>query len=78
MLGGADAQLAGRGSQEPRNEIEQCRLATTAGPHHADELGLFDVEAGARHPHDTAGRSVVRERDVADLDVGHAALLNHP
>src|SRR5262245_8046749 len=48
-----DANIAGRGFQEARDQVEQRGLAAAGRPDDAQELGLFEIEARARNARDT-------------------------
>src|SRR5262249_16692195 len=67
----ADADLAGAGSEEAGDDVEQRRLAAARRPDDADELGGLDRETHPRDAGHAAARRVVGEAHVADLDMRH-------
>src|SRR5262245_32779406 len=68
----ANADVAAGRLQEPRNDVEHCRLAAAGGTHEADELRPRNLEADVVDRMHRAGWCVVRQTDVAHRDVSHA------
>ena len=60
------------GLQKAGNDVEQRRLAAAGRPDDAEEFRLLDIEARGLHADHPAGRRVIDQRDVANLDMGHA------
>src|SRR5918993_4346816 len=70
-VGARHDHLAARRPVDPRNQIEERRLAGTGGPHEGDELSFRHLQAQPIEHHDVLAVALVDLSHLLHVDCGH-------